>query len=345
MAKPLRILGIETSCDDTGVGIVTLRNGVTKIEAQVTASQILTHRKYGGVVPEVAAREHALTILPTIAGALKKAKKTWKDIDAVAVTAGPGLNTALVVGVEAARTISATLNKPLVQVNHIEGHILSGWANQSARTIKFPALALVVSGGHTELILMQRIGKYSLLGRTHDDAVGEAFDKVAKILGLPYPGGPEVSRRAEKGDLRAFNFPRAMLEKNSLDFSYSGLKTSVLYVVAKLPRVNQSTMNDLCASFQRAALDPLIAKTYLAAKNIGAKTVILAGGVAANKLLRQDLENMVLERLPGVRFITPPLPLCMDNGVMIAIAGAFRAQRKDYTPWEKIKADPNWELV
>lgn len=345
MGKFYRILGIETSCDDTGVGVVTLDKGVITIESQVTASQILTHRKYGGVVPEVAAREHALTILPTIAGALKKAGRSWKDIDAIAVTAGPGLNTALVVGVEAARTISATLKKPLVRVNHIEGHILSAWANQSAGSIKFPALALVVSGGHTELILMRGVGQYSLLGRTHDDAVGEAFDKVAKILGLPYPGGPEVSRRAEVGSDTAFTFPRAMLEKNSLEFSYSGLKTSVLYTVEKLPRINRSTMNDLCASFQRAALDPLIAKTYLAAKSIGAKTIILAGGVAANKLLRQDLGTMVSERLPGVRFITPPLPLCMDNGVMIAIAGAFRAQKNDFTPWQKIKADPNWELV
>lgn len=345
MAKPLRILGIETSCDDTGVGIVTLKQGKIVIEAQVTASQILTHRKYGGVVPEVAAREHALTILPTIAGALRQAKKTWAAIDAIAVTAGPGLNTALVVGVEAARTLSYSLKKPLVRVNHIEGHILSAWASVAAHQVRFPVLALVVSGGHTELIKMTSIGRYTLLGRTHDDAVGEAFDKVAKILGLPYPGGPEVSRRAEHGDPRAFTFPRAMLEKNSLDFSYSGLKTSVLYTVEKLPRVSRQTINDVCASFQRAALDPLLEKTYLAAKTIHAKTIVLAGGVAANAMLRQDLSTMVEQRLPGVQFLVPDRAVCMDNGVMIAIAGAYRTKKKDFTPWQKISADPNWELV
>ncbi len=341
----MRILGIETSCDDTGVGIVTLNRGVIHIEAQVTASQVLTHRKYGGVVPEVAAREHALTILPTINGALKKARRSWQEIDAIAVTAGPGLNTALVVGVEAARTISYALKKPLVRVNHIEGHIFSCWASPGTAPIRFPAVVLVVSGGHTELILVRGFGKYSLLGRTHDDAVGEAFDKVAKILGLPYPGGPEVARRAIKGNPAAYSFPRALLVKNSLDFSYSGLKTSVLYTVEKLRRPRGATLNNLCASFQRAALDPLLAKTLLAAKKTRAKTVILAGGVAANSQLREDLAVAMCQQLPGTCFITPPLSLCMDNGAMIAVAGAFRAQTRDFIPWAKIKADPNWELV
>lgn len=341
----MRVLGIETSCDDTGIGVVTLIKRGVSIEAQVTASQILVHRKYGGVVPEVAAREHALTILPTIQGALKKAHRNWSDIDAIAVTAGPGLNTALVVGVEAARTLSYSLKKPLVRVNHIEGHILSAWASPGAASIKFPAVALIVSGGHTELILMKKLGQYRLLGRTRDDAVGEAFDKVAKILGLPYPGGPAVATRAGKGNHQAFNFPRAMMDGGSLDFSYSGLKTSVLYAAERMGRRTAATTNDLCASFQRAALDPLIAKTYRAAVKSGAKTIILAGGVAANVQLRHDLAAMVADRLPGIIFIPPVLPLCMDNGVMIAIAGAFHAQRRDYTPWKKIKADPNWELV
>ncbi len=341
----MRVLGIETSCDDTGVGIVWLSKEKIAVEAQVTASQVLAHRKYGGVVPEVAAREHALTILPTIQGALKKAKKQWSDIDAIAVTAGPGLNTALVVGVEAARTLSYSLKKPLVRVNHIEGHILSAWASPEAQKIRFPVVVLIVSGGHTELILMKKIGHYRLLGRTHDDAVGEAFDKVAKILGLAYPGGPAVAARAERGDNQAYAFPRAMMEQASLDFSYSGLKTSVLYKVDQLRRRSPKTTNDLCSSFQRAAVDPLIEKTFRAAKRARAKTVILAGGVAANKLLRRDLAAMVTARLPGVVFVPPVLPLCMDNGVMIAIAGAFYAQRRNFTPWHKIKADPNWELV
>lgn len=345
MAKPFCVLGIETSCDDTGVGIVTLKNGRVTIGTQVTASQVLIHRKYGGVVPEVAAREHAVTILPTIIGALEEAKKTWKDIHAIAVTGGPGLNTALVVGVETARTIAYAMKKPLVRVNHIEGHILAAWAGEQATNIRFPAVALVVSGGHTELIHCTAIGKYRLLGRTQDDAVGEAFDKVAKILGLPYPGGPEISRRALTGNTAAFNFPRAMLEKNSLAFSYSGLKTSVLYTLEKMPRLSAARVNDVCASFQRAALDPLIAKTFDAAKRTGARTIILAGGVAANKQLREDLTTMVRTKLPKTVLALPPLPLCMDNGAMIAIAGAFRAQKKDFTPWKNIVADPNWELV
>lgn len=341
----MRVLGIETSCDDTGIGIVKYARKKFTIEAQVTASQILIHRKYGGVVPEVAAREHALTILPTIQGALKKARRQWSEIDAIAVTAGPGLNTALVVGVEAARTLSYALKKPLVRVNHIEGHILSAWASPEAGKIKFPAVALIVSGGHTELILMNSFGQYRLLGRTHDDAVGEAFDKVAKILGLEYPGGPAIAVRAENGNERAFDFPRAMLEKGSLDFSYSGLKTSVLYTVEKMRRRSSTITANLCASFQRAAIDPLIIKTHRAAVTYRVKTIILAGGVAANKQLRHDLQAMVSKELPTVAFVPPVLPLCMDNGVMIAIAGAVHATRREYTPWQKIKADPNWELV
>ena len=197
----MRVLGIETSCDDTAVGIVTYHHNQFAIEAQVAASQILIHRKYGGVVPEVAAREHAVTILPTIQAALQASKRTWTSVDAIAVTAGPGLNTALLVGVETARTLAYTLGKPLVRVNHIEGHIASNWASPDSKKILFPAVALIVSGGHTELILIESFGNYRLLGRTLDDAVGEAFDKVAKMLDLPYPGGPENSRRAAHGDL------------------------------------------------------------------------------------------------------------------------------------------------
>jgi N6-L-threonylcarbamoyladenine synthase len=192
---------------------------------------------------------------------------------------------------------------------------------------------------------MKKIGQYRLLGRTHDDAVGEAFDKVAKILGLPYPGGPAIAAHAARGNDRAYAFPRAMLENNSLDFSYSGLKTSVLYTTEKMKRMTPRVLDDICASFQRAALDPLIAKTYVAAKQTKAKTVILAGGVAANSVLRHDLATMVMTRLPGVKFIPPVLPLCMDNGVMIAMAGIFHARQSDFIAWRNIKADPNWELV
>jgi len=296
-------------------------------------------------VPEVAAREHALTILPTIAAAMKIAQVQWNNIDVVAVTGGPGLNTALLVGVETARTISYALNKPVVRVNHIEGHVVSAWASLTAKKITFPAVALIVSGGHTELILVRGVGHYKLLGKTLDDAVGEAFDKVAKILGLPYPGGPEIARRATLGGATKFIFPKALMKKNNLDFSYSGLKTSALYEVQKHRKITTSLVNDVAASFQVAAIEPLITKTRWAAEKTGAKTVLLGGGVAANTLLREKLRYMVSRDLPGVHFVPPALPLCTDNGVMIAMAGAFQAQKKEFTPWKKLRADPNWELV
>ena len=341
----MRILGIETSCDDTAVGIVSYSRGRFTIEAQVAASQVLIHRKYGGVVPEVAAREHALTIIPTLRAALKRAEVGWKQIDAVAVTAGPGLNTALLVGVETARSLSYVLKKPLIRVNHIEGHIASNWASPDETKIEFPAVALIVSGGHTELLLVRGFGQYTLLGRTLDDAVGEAFDKVAKLLGLLYPGGPEISRRAMKGDPSVFKFPRALMRHGHLDFSYSGLKTSVLYEWRKHRKRPARLVDDVCASFQVAAIDPLIAKTCWAVEKTRAKTVILGGGVAANVLLRHRLAVAIERRFSNVHYVQPALSLCMDNGVMIAMAGAFRAAKKQFMPWEKIQADPNWELV
>ncbi|MEK7637485.1 MAG: tRNA (adenosine(37)-N6)-threonylcarbamoyltransferase complex transferase subunit TsaD, partial [Patescibacteria group bacterium] len=316
----MRVLGIETSCDDTAIGIVTYRHGRFTIEAQVTASQALMHRRYGGVVPEVAAREHALTILPTLKAAMKSARVGWNNIDTLAVTGGPGLNTALVVGVETARALSYVLKKPAVRVNHIEGHVVSAWASPSAASIKFPAVALIVSGGHTELILVKRLGQYKLLGRTLDDAVGEAFDKVAKILGLPYPGGPEIATRAARGDASVFTFPRALMRPGNLDFSYSGLKTSVLYELQKHRHRTASLVNDLAAGFQVAAVEPLVTKTRWAVEKVGAKTVLLGGGVAANMMLREKLLRAVTDGLYHVRFVPPSLSLCMDNGVMIAMA-------------------------
>lgn len=341
----MRILGIETSCDDTAIGIVTYDHGRFRIEAQVTASQVLTHRKYGGVVPEVAAREHALTILPTLRHALRRAGVEWQQIDGLAVTGGPGLNTALLVGVETARTISYALNKPVVRVNHIEGHVMSAWASPNATEIRFPAVALIVSGGHTELILIRSLGHYRLLGRTLDDAVGEAFDKTAKMLGLAYPGGPILSRRASSGNDRAYDFPRALLQSRNLDFSYSGLKTSVRYEVHKHRVRRRGFINDIAASFQAAAIEPLVVKTRWAVAQTRARAVLLGGGVAANTLLRHRLAEMIARDLPGVAFVPPVLPLCMDNGVMIAMAGAVQARRRQFTPWRKLTADPGWELV
>ena len=339
------ILGIETSCDDTSVGIVQDSGRTLRVIENVTASQILTHRKYGGVVPEVAAREHAITILPTISGALRQAKMSWKNIDAIAVTAGPGLQTALTVGVEAARTISWLHNIPLLRINHIEGHICSSWASPEAQRIRFPALALVVSGGHTELILVRGFGSYRGIGRTIDDAVGEAFDKTAKVLGLPYPGGPEVSRRAVHGNPKRFQFPRALMHANNLDFSYAGLKTSVLYKRQEFGRLSAKLTADMCASFQVAALEPLIEKSSAALKKTGAKTFLLGGGVAANPMLRQLLRSRITQDHPGVVYVEPELRLCTDNGAMIALAGALRLRKHDVSDWETISADPNWELI
>ncbi len=341
----MRILGIETSCDDTAIGIVTVTNGSVTIESQITASQALIHRKYGGVVPEVAAREHALTIIPTIHAALAAAKTDWQEIDALAVTAGPGLSTALNVGVEAGRALAYALKKPIVAVNHIEGHLLSPWADAAMRTAAYPMVALIVSGGHTELILVTRPGVYQLLGKTIDDAVGEAFDKVAKVLGLPYPGGPEISRQAKKGHDARFRFPRSMLGRDSLDFSYAGLKTSVLYEYRRHARVGAAMRADMAASFQRAAIDPLVEKTRRAILRTKARTLLLAGGVAANGLLRDDLAALVAHDFPKALLVRAPIGLCADNGVMIAIAGSFHAERGAYTHWRDLRADPGWELV
>lgn len=341
----MRILGIETSCDDTAIGIVNVKRERVKIEAQATASQVLIHRKYGGVVPEVAAREHAITIIPTLKSALKKARATWGTIDAIAVTAGPGLNTALLVGVETARTLAYSLKKPLIAVNHIEGHIAANWVSPNANEIRYPAVALVVSGGHTELILIPKKGVYRLLGRTLDDAVGEAFDKVAKMLKLPYPGGPSIAAAALGGDDQRYYFPLSLLGQASLEFSYAGLKTSVLYELQKHPIRSPQQRRDVAASFQRAAIEQLVVKTRRALGKTGTKSLLLGGGVAANRLLRSKLTSMVKNEFPGTRYFQPPPSLCMDNGVMIAVAGAFHAQRQALIPWQKIQADSSWELV
>jgi len=339
----MRVLGIETSCDDTAVGVVRLARGVPAVEVSVTASQVLIHRKFGGVVPEVAAREHALTILPTITAAVQRVRGGWKSIDAISVTGGPGLSTALHVGVEAARSLAYALGKPVVRVNHIEGHILSAWGSRPLP--KLPAIALVVSGGHTELIAVTGIGRYRLLGRTIDDAVGEAFDKTAKLLGLPYPGGPEISRLAKSGNNRAYDFPRSFLGQTSLDFSYAGLKTAVLYESLRHRRLTPSLRADIAASFQAAAIAPLIEKSRRALRRTKVGSFLLVGGVAANQVLRAGLADMLHAEFPNTTLHCAPPALCTDNGVMIAITGAYRAAKHQFTPWTTLRSDPNWELV
>lgn len=339
----MRILAIETSCDETAVSVVDATVRAFHVRSHIISSQIPTHVQYGGVVPEVAARVHVKSIIPTLSYALKKAKTTPKSIDLISVTKGPGLMTSLAVGVQTAAALSYVWKKPLVGVNHIEGHVYSNWVHNPS--IKFPALHLIVSGGHTELVLMTGHGKYRLLGKTRDDAAGEAFDKVAKILHLSYPGGPAIQRVALKGDPHAIDFPRPMMNRANYEFSFAGLKTSVLYLTQKHRKLNNKQRADFAASFQQAVVDVLVAKTLRAAKQYRVKSVLLAGGVAANKLLRESLKKTLHTALPKVFFAIPPFDLCTDNATMIAVAGYFNAKRKKLSSWKTIDADPNWELV
>ncbi len=333
----MRILGIETSCDETSVAILQIKNGILTPEKNLVYSQIKIHQKYGGVVPEVAARRHVEKIIQLV-------KSLWPlKIDAIAVTAGPGLATALLVGVETARALSHLLKLPLIRINHMEGHIYGNWLEQKLDDKKiFPALCLIVSGGHTELILMKNHGRYKLIGQTRDDAAGECFDKVGKILGLPYPGGPLVAKLAIKGNPLAINLPRPMLDSGDFDFSFSGLKTAVLYYTQKQKNFNTA---DVCASFQQAAVEVLVTKTIVAAKKYKVKTMILGGGVAANKSLQEKLSKAVKKELPNTIYNPLNTEYCGDNAVMIAATGYFHYLKKDFTPWQKIKINPNWELI
>ncbi len=340
----MRILGIETSCDETSVALLETDGGIARIGKHLTASQVLKHAVYGGVVPEVAARLHVET-LPLL---IDELGVTGEDIDGIAVTRGPGLITSLRVGTDFARALAYGWRLPIVGVNHIEGHIAANWigkdVSKEGASYGLPALVLVVSGGHTELILMKGFGKYERLGSTLDDAAGEAFDKVAKMLDLGYPGGPEVGKRALLGDREAFSFPRPLLNKPNLDFSFSGLKTAVLYTLQTKKSWTEQEVNDLCASFQAAVVETLVAKTLRAAKARKVKTVFLAGGVAANASLRETLSARVASELPGVQAVIPAFEYCTDNAAMIAMAGYFHLSKKEDDGWKGMEPDPSWEL-
>ncbi|MBL8089705.1 MAG: tRNA (adenosine(37)-N6)-threonylcarbamoyltransferase complex transferase subunit TsaD [Anaerolineales bacterium] len=318
--KPARILAIETSCDETACAII--ENGRALLSS-VVASQMEIHARYGGVFPEVASRQHVLSIIPVVQQALSQAHLTLNDIDAIAVTQGPGLAGSLIVGVNMAKGLSLALDKPLIAVNHLEGHIYSAWVHNAGDTVtpepQFPLLALLVSGGHTELNLMTDHLTYQKLGSTLDDAAGEAFDKVARMLDLPFPGGPSIQKSAEEGDPNRFNFARAWLP-DSWNFSFSGVKTSVLYEVQNLKKKSANIpTQDLAASFQQAVIDVLFKKTINAAREFGAKEILVAGGVSANRVLRQTFKSQT--EFP---VHIPPLSLCTDNAAMIASAGYFR---------------------
>ncbi|MFP3324164.1 tRNA (adenosine(37)-N6)-threonylcarbamoyltransferase complex transferase subunit TsaD [Planococcus sp. SIMBA_160] len=319
MNEDIYVLGIETSCDETAASVV--KNG-TEIVSNVVASQIESHKRFGGVVPEIASRHHVEQITIVIEEALQQADLAPAELSAVAVTEGPGLVGALLVGVNAAKAFAFAHSLPLVGVHHIAGHI---YANRLEQEMEFPLLSLVISGGHTELILMKEHGDFTVIGETRDDAAGEAYDKVARTLSLPYPGGPHIDRLAHEST-EAVDFPRVWLEEGSYDFSFSGLKSSVLNYMHNLKQRGEAPVPEaVAAGFQNSVVEVVTAKTLRAAREFGVKQVIAAGGVAANKGLRTSLaETFEEEKIP---FFIPPLPLCTDNAAMIAAAGTVMYEK------------------
>lgn len=334
------ILAIETSCDETAAAVI--RDGC-RILSNVVASQAEMHAKYGGVFPEVASREHVLKIIPVIHKAMEQADVGWRDLNALAVTHGPGLAGSLLVGVNTAKGIALGQNLPLLGTNHLEGHIYANWLDAGLLHLEpgmedaFPLVALVASGGHSSLVLMRGHGDYVELGHTIDDAAGEAFDKIARLLRLGYPGGPAIQKAAESGDPTAFKLPRAQT-KRPFDFSFSGLKTAVLNLVKKLGDDNLP-VNDIAAGAQAAIVDMLVERTRLAVEEYNAQYVLLAGGVAANNRLREEMRARAARPV-----LYPPPKLCVDNAAMIGAAAARHYRRGDFSRWD-LDVIPNLKLV
>ncbi|KKS70560.1 MAG: putative tRNA threonylcarbamoyladenosine biosynthesis protein Gcp [Candidatus Magasanikbacteria bacterium GW2011_GWE2_42_7] len=389
------ILGIESSCDDTSVALLDCSDDGFVVLAEKTASQVDVHKKYGGVVPELAGRMHAENILPVVEEVMNEWRTsigdTEKKPDVIAATTGPGLITGLLVGAEVAKNLSYLWNVPMIAMNHIEGHIHSVLLRSSQEekfqisNFKFPILCLIVSGGHTELVLMRDFGDYDLLGKTRDDAAGEAFDKVGKLLGLEYPGGPKISKLAKDGNTKAIAFPRPMMDSDDYDFSFAGLKTAALYWLrdnsittiqgkhvsppfqggdqegVKHNTTNSATarppltppwhggepqkvsLPDFCATFEQAIVDVLVEKTKRAAKEYHVHTIILGGGVSANPKLRTELQIMIQE-MPQAQLLVPSPQYSMDNGAMIAAAAYMKAKKKEFTEWQDVVVNPNWEV-
>ena len=332
--KPGTILAIETSCDETAAAVII--HG--KIRSNIIASQAFSHSKYGGIVPEVAAREHVSSIIPTIDLALKRARTKLSDLDLVAVTQGPGLATSLMVGVDTAKALGLAINKPVIPINHLEAHI---YANFIDDKIKLPAIALIVSGGHTLLVQIKSHGSYRIIGETLDDAAGEAFDKTARMLGLGYPGGAKLSSLAQSGNPAAYNFPRPMINSNNFEFSFSGLKTAVLYKLKEQKSWSRKQKADIAASVQQAIVDVLIAKLQKAILRYEPKSILLGGGVAANQLLRKRFR-----RLATTYNLQPSIPAfeyCTDNAAMIGLAAFWRIRNKRVKT-SNFTAQPNLRL-
>ena len=336
------ILGIETSCDETAAAVI--ENG-TKILSSVVASSAEIHAETGGIIPENAARQQIISIVPVITSALEKAKIESEKIDAIAVTSGPGLIGSLLVGIETAKTLSLIWNKPIIPVNHLSAHIYANWLSDK-KMPEFPALALVVSGGHTDIVLMKDHGKLEWIGGTRDDAAGEAFDKTARLLGLPYPGGPAISIEAEKyttknPKTKLSFFPRPIINEKNYDWSFSGLKTAVLNEVRD-KKLNKEEKQKIAAEVQEDIVDVLIKKTLRAAREYKPKSLLLAGGVAANTRLKEKFETAINEHAPNVEFFVPPPKLCTDNAAYIASFAYF-----NHSPisWQKINANPQLTIA
>lgn len=392
--EPIIILAIETSCDETAASVVKKVGGETIVLSNVVSSQIALHAPFGGVVPDLAAREHAKNILPVLRETLREAGISKDDIAAIAVTAGPGLIPALLIGAVAGKTLAYAWKKPLLGIHHIEGHIYANFIQstvnkeqltenkkQGVSEIQFPLLALVVSGGHTQLVLMHEHFQYEILGETQDDAAGEAFDKVAKMLGLPYPGGPVVAKRADShcerkeaipSDMNQalatgiatvsasrriprndIKFPRPMIHSDDFNFSFSGLKTAVLYTIKKHPEKLQDErfVDEICHEFQEAVVDVLVVKTQRAIETYRPKTFVIAGGVSANIALRSRLKELIDKQFPETIFAMPEFVYSLDNAAMIATAAAFRwdalndtQKRSACENWKTLRADANLKL-
>jgi N6-L-threonylcarbamoyladenine synthase len=351
MAKTLQILGIESSCDETGVALVALHgDDLPVLQAHALYSQIEMHQAYGGVVPELASRDHIRRVLPLTQQVLRESGRTLAEIDVVAFTRGPGLAGALLVGAGVACALAAALKKPVLGVHHLEGHLLSPFL--SADPPQFPFVALLVSGGHTQLMQVSGVGRYALLGETIDDAAGEAFDKSAKLLGLAYPGGPALAVMAEQGKPDAYALPRPLLKSGNLDFSFAGLKTAVMVQARKLALAQGCTVEnlptqvlaDLAASTQAAIVEVLVKKSLSALAQTGMKRLVVAGGVGANRRLREQLNAECAKRQVRVHY--PELHLCTDNGAMIAMAAAMRLQSGQQAASSVYAFDvkPRWPL-
>ena len=358
----MNILAIDTSCDDTCISILKVKNHKSKtvefnILSNIVSSQTKIHQKYGGVYPILAKREHQKNLMPVLKQALKKAKllntsKNQKpDIDAIAVTIGPGLDPCLWMGVNFAKALSYFWQVPIIPVNHIEGHVLSNFLTKVDKNFQksFPAICLIVSGGHTQLILIKKIGGYKIIGETRDDAAGECFDKTARILGLGYPGGPAIAAEASKlstTNNQSINLPRPMINSKDYDFSFSGLKTAVLYDSKKRPekiRRSKKYIREMAKEIQQAIIDVLIKKTIKAAKDYKVKSIILGGGVAANKELRKQLKEKIKKEMPNAKYYLSNAEYCTDNAAMIGIAGYFN-RKKASKNWRKIQVNANLRI-